>query len=124
MDISLDDAITLQAIGILADSLDEVSGSGILDTVLVSKALRQAMNTKSRPAFDFASRAFSTLDAHVRQQVARSASSKAKEMAVGRRRPLPAAPAPGPAPGARPQKSAPTGLLGAINVRSRGRPGA
>ncbi|WP_255542603.1 hypothetical protein [Azospirillum sp. INR13] len=61
-DLSLDDNGTIQAIGILADVLDGVEGPGGLDTVLVSKALRQVIATKSQPAFEFASRAFNTLD--------------------------------------------------------------
>ncbi len=112
--LPLDDKRTLQAIGILADALDDVSGAGVLDTVLVSKALRQVLATKSRPAFDFASRAFSTLDPEVKRQVAVDASSKARVQAeqeaeqalpIGIRRAATAAP---------------TGILGALN--SRGRP--
>ena len=67
--ISLDDNQTLQAIGILADVLDGVDGPGGLDTVLVSKALRQVIATKSQPAFEFATRAFNTLDPSVRRRV-------------------------------------------------------
>lgn len=73
LDLSLDDGQTLQAIGILADVLDGVDGPGGLDTVLVSKALRQVIATKSQPAFEFASRAFNTLDPAVRRQVASTA---------------------------------------------------
>ncbi|MEI6986511.1 MAG: hypothetical protein WCK65_10305 [Rhodospirillaceae bacterium] len=76
--LPLDDKRTLQAIGILADTLDDVSGAGVLDTVLVSKALRQVLATKSKPAFDFASRAFSTLDPEVKRQVAQDADIKAR----------------------------------------------
>lgn len=77
--MSLEDNRTLQAIGILADVLDEVSGPGVLDTVLVSKALRQVLATRSRPAFDFASRAFSTLDPNLRRQIASEADHAAEE---------------------------------------------
>ncbi len=77
--MSLDDPRTLQAIGILADALDGVSGAGVIDTVLVSKALRQVLATHSRPAFDFASRAFSTLDPEVKRQVATDADHRARE---------------------------------------------
>jgi len=111
--LPLDDKRTLQAIGILADALDDVSGAGVLDTVLVSKALRQVLATKSRPAFDFASRAFSTLDPEVKRQVAVDASTKAREqveqvaeeaLPIGIRRAA---------------TSAPTGILGALNSRGR-----
>ncbi|MEI7610957.1 MAG: hypothetical protein WCJ64_26530 [Rhodospirillaceae bacterium] len=111
--LPLDDKRTLQAIGILADALDDVSGAGVLDTVLVSKALRQVLATKSRPAFDFASRAFSTLDPEVKRQVAVDASTKAREHAaqsseealpIGIRRAA---------------TNAPTGILGALNARGR-----
>ena len=77
--LSLDDSQTIQAIGILADVLDGVSGPGGLDTVLVSKALRQVIATRSKPAFEFASRAFNTLDPGVRRQVARDADAAAQE---------------------------------------------
>ncbi len=76
---SLEDNHTLQAIGILADVLDGVSAQGALDTVLVSKALRQVIATKSQPAFEFASRAFSTLDPAVRRQVATDADHAARD---------------------------------------------
>lgn len=76
---SLEDSRTLQAIGILADVLDGVSGSGGLDTVLVSKALRQVVATKSQPAFEFASRAFNTLDPAVRRKVAEDADVAARD---------------------------------------------
>ena len=111
--LPLDDKHTLQAIGILADALDDVSGAGVLDTVLVSKALRQVLATKSRPAFDFASRAFSTLDADVKRQVAADATVKARQqvdrepeevLPVGIRRAA---------------VSAPTGILAALNSRGR-----
>ena len=78
MQLSLDDHRTLEAIGILADALDGVSGAGVIDTVLVSKALRQVLATRSRPAFDFASRAFSTLDPEVKRRVAADADNRAR----------------------------------------------
>jgi hypothetical protein len=128
--LSLDDKQTLQAIGILADTLDEVSGRGVFDTILVSKALRQVLATQSRPAFDFASRAFSTLDPELRRQVADDADVRARQFAgakaAERRRArrrlgssekavkdteLTAHPAPASA----------SGLLAALNARGRGR---
>ncbi|MEI8394733.1 MAG: hypothetical protein WCF85_08370 [Rhodospirillaceae bacterium] len=111
--LSLDDKQTLQAIGILADALDDVSGAGVLDTVLVSKALRQVLATKSRPAFDFASRAFSTLDPDVKRQVAVDANAKAKDYVGGKpEEPLPMGVR-------RAAVAAPTGILSALNARGR-----
>ncbi len=118
--MSLDDHRTLQAIGILADALDGVSGAGIIDTVLVSKALRQVLATRSRPAFDFASRAFSTLDAEVKRQVAADADNRARDYASRQvEEPLPAgirAAAVGQPLGRTAAKS-PTSILAALNSR-------
>lgn len=77
--LSLNDHSTLQAIGILADVLDKVSGPTVLDTVLVSKALRQVLATRSQPALDFASRAFMTLDPEIRVRIAENAEEAAVE---------------------------------------------
>lgn len=79
-DMSLEDNNTIQAIGILADVLDGVSTPGALDTVLVSKALRQVIATRSAPALEFASRAFSSLDPDVRRQVAVDADTAAMDV--------------------------------------------
>ena len=125
--MSLEDNRTLQAIGILADVLDEVSGPGVLDTVLVSKALRQVLATRSRPAFDFASRAFSTLDPSLRRQIASEAGHAAEEAArqgqprreqttQTRDSEATIAPAARPALG-----GAGGGLLAALNTRGGGR---
>lgn len=116
---SLDDARTLQAIGILADVLDGASEHGGLDTVLVSKALRQVIATKSQPAFEFASRAFNTLDPEVRRQVAAGADDAAHNAAelrgrVGGFLSTPARKAQTP--------NQPTSFLNALNVRPRRRP--
>lgn len=78
--MSLDDSNTIQAIGILADVLDGVSAPGALDTVMVSKALRQVIATRSAPAFEFATRAFNTLDPEVRRRVAATADSAANDV--------------------------------------------
>jgi hypothetical protein len=75
--LSLDDSSTIQAIGILADVLEEVSAPGALETVLVSKALRQVVATRSAPALEFASRAFNTLDPELRRRVAADADKSA-----------------------------------------------
>ncbi|MGQ9368508.1 hypothetical protein [Azospirillum sp. A39] len=116
--LSLEDNQTIQAIGILADVLDGVSGPGGLDTVLVSKALRQVIATRSRPAFEFASRAFNTLDPGVRRQVAKDASAAAQESVELRARVggfLNTAPR--KAPGQGPQQG--TNFLNALNLRAR-----
>lgn len=121
--ISLDDKRTLQAIGILADVLDGVDGPGGLDTVLVSKALRQVITTRSLPAYEFASRAFNTLDANVRRKVAENADNAAQDVVELRARvggflsTAPKAAEPGAPAGQ------PTSFLNALNLRARRRPG-
>lgn len=75
--LSLDDNRTIQAIGILADVLDTVDGQAGIDTVLVSKALRQVIANRSETAFDFAKRAFNTLDPSLRRRVAQAADDAA-----------------------------------------------
>lgn len=122
--VSLEDNRTMQAIGILADVLDGLSGPGVLDTVLVSKALRQVIATRSQPAFEFAARAFSTLDPRIKRQVALDAEHAARDAAElrGRVTGLLSKPPtkPGAKPGPRPQPSTqPTGLLAALNTRMR-----
>lgn len=119
--LSLDDQHTLQAIGILADVLDRIAGPTVLDTVLVSKALRQALATRSLPALDFASRAFATLDPEIKRRIADSAQETARETTGTRERLaqlLAGAPAPAPS-----RKlvglSQPTGFLAALNARGR-----
>jgi hypothetical protein len=118
--IALDDDSTIEAIGILADVLDGVSERGGLDTVLVSKALRQVIATRSQPAFEFAARAFNTLDPDLRQRVAENADNAAHG-AVGLRHRIGgflAMPARRPAPGSQQPP-----LLTALNLRSRRRSG-
>ncbi|MBP2299317.1 hypothetical protein [Azospirillum picis] len=122
-DLSLDDNRTIQAIGILADVLDGVEGPGGLDTVLVSKALRQVIATKSQPAFEFASRAFNTLDPEVRREVAEKSDEAAQHAVELRGRVggfLSTAPkkpvAQGPVVGQQPN------FITALNLRSRRRP--
>ena len=112
-----DDKRTLEAIGILADALDGVSGAGVLDTVLVSKALRQVLATKSRPAYDFASRAFSTLAPEVKRQVAADARVKARDFARRDDDELPRALR--SAATAAPVSASVGSILGALNNRGR-----
>ena len=123
--ISLDDSQTLQAIGILADVLDGVDGPGGLDTVLVSKALRQVIATKSQPAFEFASRAFNTLDPDVRRKVAEDADHAAYDAVELRARVggfLSTAAKRDEATTVGPAQ--PTSFLNALNLRTRRRPNA
>ncbi|MBI1208036.1 MAG: hypothetical protein GC191_12205 [Azospirillum sp.] len=117
IDVSLDDSRTIQAIGILADVLDGISGPGVLDTVLVSKALRQVIATRSRPAFDFAARAFSTLDPELKQRVASDADAAAQDAVELRGR---VAGFLNTTPRKKAGDSA-TGLLAALNNRGRGK---
>lgn len=84
--IALDDDRTLEAIGILADALDDETERGGLDTVLVSKALRQVIATRSQPAYDFASRAFNNLEPGLRRRVADGADEAARRSVDLRRR--------------------------------------
>jgi hypothetical protein len=77
--LSLDDNRTIQAIGILADVLDGLSGPGGLDTVVVSRALRQVIATRSYPALDFAAKAFSSLHPQVRARVQADAENAARD---------------------------------------------
>lgn len=113
--LRLDDSRTLQAIGILADVLDKISGPTVLDTVLVSKALRQVLATKSQPALDFAARAFSTLDPDLRVKIQDSAMQAAQDVVELRGR-VSGFLAEKP----KPQPQQPTSFLAALNIRSRG----
>ncbi len=111
--LSLEDSQTLQAIGILADILEGASSPGGLSTVLVSKALRQAVATKSKPAFEFATRAFDSLDPEIRSRVAKDADMAAHDAVELRSRVagyLNTAPR---------KEHAPTGLLSALNLRNK-----
>ena len=124
LQLSLDDQRTLQAIGILADALEGVSGAGVIDTVLVSKALRQVLITRSRPAFDFASRAFSTLDPEVKRRVAADADNRAREHVRRQKEKDESLPAGVRSTGAaiptgRVGVRSPSGILAALNNRGR-----
>ena len=121
--ISLDDNQTLQAIGILADVLDGVDGPGGLDTVLVSKALRQVIATKSQPAFEFASRAFNTLDPDVRRRVAEDADQASHDSVELRARVggFLATSAKSPNSGGSATPAQATSFLNALNLRNRRR---
>lgn len=117
--LALDDDSTLEAIGILADVLDDVSDHGGLDTVLVSKALRQVIATRSQPAFDFANRAFNTLDVSVRERIAAGADNAAHEAVELRQRVVGFLSTPGRRSGASAGQA--SSLLTALNLRSRRR---
>ncbi|MDR3518335.1 MAG: hypothetical protein P4M00_21275 [Azospirillaceae bacterium] len=108
----LEDTKTLQAIGILADTLDRMSEMSMLETVLASKALRQVLSTRSQRVFVFASRTFATIDAETRQHIQDTALQIAQDAAESQRldEPAPALVARQPAPSA-------TSLLDALNNR-------
>ena len=111
--LRLDDDNTIQAIGILADVLDQMAGPALLECTLASKALRQVVVTRSQPGFDFAARAFSTLSPDLRRQIADNATAAAR---ASHDRP-PAPPRP------RMEESVqPTSFLDALNNRGRAKP--
>lgn len=117
---TLDDDRTLEAIGILADVLDDQTERGGLDTVLVSKALRQVIATRSQPAFDFASRAFNNLEPGVRRRVADGADEAARRSVDLRRRAVGFL---ATAPQRPRQPRGEPALITALNLRSRRRGG-
>jgi uncharacterized protein YgbK (DUF1537 family) len=106
--LNLDDDTLIQAIGILADVLDQFTGTTALECTLVSKALRQVQATRSQIGMDFAARAFATLEPNVRRQIADDAREAAREATDTLKLPRLRAPRP----------AQPTGLLGAINTRN------
>jgi len=117
--LALEDDNTLEAIGILADALDDVSDNVGLDTVLVSKALRQVIATRSQPAYDFANRAFNALDPTVRRRIALSADRAAHDAVEVRHRVMGFLGA--PSRRNNPQQGQASSLLTALNLRSRRR---
>jgi|GEM_PF-2543291 len=122
-ELSLDDNRTIQAIGILADVLDGLSGPGVLDTLLVSRALRQVIATRSYPAYDYASKAFSSLEAGIKERVQHDAENAARDAVELRGRVAGfLSSTPKKAAGAGAGGNQPTGFLAALNSRFRGRP--
>lgn len=109
----LEDTKTLQAIGILADTLDRMSEMSMLETVLASKALRQVLTTRSQRVFVFASRTFATIDPETRQHIQDTALRIAQDALESKRlsEPAPAAAT------TRQQAPAATSLLEALNNR-------
>ncbi|HYE51917.1 MAG TPA: hypothetical protein VEB20_20150 [Azospirillaceae bacterium] len=77
MAVRLNDPKTLQAIGILADVLDELSGPERLECLMAANALRQVLETKSETALNFARQAFESLDPGVRRQIQTEATDAA-----------------------------------------------
>jgi hypothetical protein len=71
------DNATLQAMGILADSLDHLSGPEHLDCMMAANAIRQVLETKSEMALRFARQAFESLDSDIRRQVHSDATDSA-----------------------------------------------
>ena len=80
------DGKTLEAMGILADSLDHLSGPEHLDCMMAANAIRQVLETKSEMALRFARQAFESLDGDIRRQVHSDATDSAiKLMKVAKR---------------------------------------
>ena len=90
MSVELNDPKTLEAIGILAGVLDDVTGPDRLECLMAANALRQVVETQSENALNFARQAFETLDANIRRRVEGDATSSAvKLMEQARRKPNP-----------------------------------
>lgn len=75
--LSLNDPLTLRAIGILADVLDDLSGPERLECLMAANALRQVLETRSENALAFANEAFSSLEPDVRRQIQTDATDSA-----------------------------------------------
>ncbi|MBY0432349.1 MAG: hypothetical protein K2Q10_14225, partial [Rhodospirillales bacterium] len=80
MDASvLEDDLMLQAVGILADSMDSLASPTSLALAVPARALRVVVATRSPHAFEMASRSFSLLDPAMRRQIANEAATAAHE---------------------------------------------
>ena len=90
MAVRLNDPKTLQAIGILADVLDELSGPERLECLMAANALRQVLETKSETALAFARQAFESLDPGVRRQIQTDATDTAIKVIEATRKGAPA----------------------------------
>ena len=76
-DLPLDDPKTLEARGILAGVLDDVTGPERLECLMAANALRQVVETRSETALNFARQAFESLDGDVRRRIQTDATSTA-----------------------------------------------
>lgn len=127
--LQLDDSKTLQAIGILADVLDELSGPERLECLMAANALRQVLETRSENALAFANEAFESLDSDVRNQIHTEATDSAFKLVEQTRAarttgggkdkaaPLPQRPAAAPP---RERKPGASPFLDAVNQRGTG----
>jgi len=86
MAVRLNDAKTLEAIGILAGVLDGISGPERLECMMAANALRQVLETKSETALSFARQAFDSLDGDVRQRIHDDATEAAYKAIEGMRK--------------------------------------
>jgi hypothetical protein len=86
MAIRLSDPKTLQAMGILADSLDHMAGPENLECMMAANAIRQVLETKSEMALRFARQAFESLEPELRQQVHNDATDNAVKMMKSQKR--------------------------------------
>ncbi|MFY8092715.1 MAG: hypothetical protein ACOVN0_04455 [Niveispirillum sp.] len=77
MSVELNDPKTLEAIGILAGALDDVTGPERLECLMAANALRQVVETRSENALQFAQQAFESLDEGVRRRVETDATTTA-----------------------------------------------
>jgi hypothetical protein len=90
MSVELNDPKTLEAIGILAGVLDDVTGPDRLECLMAANALRQVVESRSENALLFARQAFESLDGDVRRRVENDATTTAvKVMEQARRKPNP-----------------------------------
>lgn len=69
MSMQLNDSRTLEAIGILANVLDEMAGPERLECLMAANALRQVLETQSETALNFARQAFESLDSDIRVEI-------------------------------------------------------
>ena len=90
MSLELNDPKTLEAIGILANTLDDITGPERLECLMAANALRQVVETQSENALNFAREAFQSLDGDIRRRVETDATDTAvKVMEQARRKPNP-----------------------------------
>lgn len=90
MSVELTDPKTLEAIGILATTLDDITGPERLECLMAANALRQVVETQSENALTFARQAFESLDTDVRKRVENDATVTAiKVVEQAKRKPNP-----------------------------------
>ncbi|WP_049974686.1 hypothetical protein [Azospirillum sp. B4] len=109
MNLRLNDTKTLQAIGILADVLDDLSGPERLECLMAANALRQVLETRSENALVFAREAFESLESDVRRQIHTDATEAAIKVVATTR-------AQGTLRASRDRKSTGSPFLDAINA--------